>query len=340
MSEILVSAIVPVYNLESYLPACLDSALSQTLGDALEIICIDDGSTDASPRILEEYARRSERVRVIHQANSGPSAARNAGLDAARGAYLFNLDGDDRFAAPDALERLCARAAEDDLDMLFFEASVSYESEELRAATTEPPDFYRYHHTYPRCVDGQELYLLLEKRGEYRSSNWIYLLRRALVEENGLRFPVGIFHEDEVFTLAALSLAKRTSCAPICAYDRLWRADSTMSRRNPFHRIRGNLLAGRAMLEFGRERLSGARPRFLRRYNHHARAINLRGANQYAKLSEADRRAFLNGIDPRERGVIRVQLRRGSRTRLARKLRRGVKRLIPAPLLAKLRAGR
>ena len=86
-----VSVIIPVYNVEKYLRACLDSVVNQTFRD-IEIICVDDGSTDGSGAILDEYAAKDSRMRVIRQANAGAGAARNAGLDVATGEYVFFAD--------------------------------------------------------------------------------------------------------------------------------------------------------------------------------------------------------------------------------------------------------
>ena len=85
-----ISVIIPVYNVEKYLGECLDSVLRQTLKD-IEIICVDDGSTDDSPKILSEYAAKDSRIRIITQPNGGLSAARNAGMDAATGKYIYFL---------------------------------------------------------------------------------------------------------------------------------------------------------------------------------------------------------------------------------------------------------
>ncbi|MBQ6038610.1 MAG: glycosyltransferase family 2 protein [Bacteroidaceae bacterium] len=90
----MVSVLVAVYNVEDYLPRCLDSVLNQTYLD-LEVILVDDGSTDSSGSICEEYAKRDERVKVIHQVNEGLSSARNAGLRATTGDYILMIDGDD-----------------------------------------------------------------------------------------------------------------------------------------------------------------------------------------------------------------------------------------------------
>ena len=100
----LISVIVPVYKVEKYLPQCVDSILAQTYRN-LEIILVDDGSPDGCAAICDEYAKKDNRVRVIHQKNAGVSAARNAGLDCAQGEYIGFVDSDD-FIAPEMFEAL------------------------------------------------------------------------------------------------------------------------------------------------------------------------------------------------------------------------------------------
>ncbi len=90
----LISVILPIFNMAEYLPACLDSILNNTYRD-LEIICVDDGSTDNTPGILNSYSDKDERIRIIHQANQGTSSARNAGLSAAKGEDIAFIDPDD-----------------------------------------------------------------------------------------------------------------------------------------------------------------------------------------------------------------------------------------------------
>ena len=93
-----VSVILPVYNVEKYLKECLDSILNQTLQE-IEVICVDDGSTDRSLEILREYEKKDKRVIVLTQENKGAGAARNKGLAIAKGEYLSFLDSDDFFAS-------------------------------------------------------------------------------------------------------------------------------------------------------------------------------------------------------------------------------------------------
>ena len=114
------SIIVPVYNVGIYLDDCVDSVLSQTHSN-WEAIFIDDGSTDDSGKILDGYAVKEPRIRVIHRQNQGVSAARNAGIDVAKGEYLLFLDADDALV-PWALERLVQRITEaDHPDILMYQ---------------------------------------------------------------------------------------------------------------------------------------------------------------------------------------------------------------------------
>jgi glycosyltransferase involved in cell wall biosynthesis len=91
MGQPLISVIVPIYKVEEYLPRCIDSILAQTYKN-LEIILVDDGSPDKCPAICDEYAKKDSRIKVIHKKNGGVSSARNAGLEAAKGDYIFFVD--------------------------------------------------------------------------------------------------------------------------------------------------------------------------------------------------------------------------------------------------------
>ena len=115
MTGVVLTVIIPAYNAEKYLPQCLDSVIGQTLKD-IEVICVDDGSTDGSGKILDEFAARDRRLKVIHQENAGVSAARNRGIKAARGRYLTFVDADDRIDRQ-ALGYLCFEAERLQMDL-------------------------------------------------------------------------------------------------------------------------------------------------------------------------------------------------------------------------------
>lgn len=114
-----ISIIIPVYNVEKYLPKCLESVIKQTLTD-IEIICVNDGSTDNSSNILSEYAKNDNRIKIINQNNMGVSEARNYGLKVAVGEFIAFLDSDD-YLALDFCEKLYKRAIETDSDIVVCE---------------------------------------------------------------------------------------------------------------------------------------------------------------------------------------------------------------------------
>ena len=141
-----VSVVIPVFDVERWLPACLDSVLAQTLED-IEVICVDDCSPDGCAAILEGYAERDPRVRVITlETNSGQGVARNIGLGASKGKYVYFLDSDD-MVEPKALEELVARADEDHLDGVFFDSKAVYDSPELAQRYSSYPAVHAG--TYP-----------------------------------------------------------------------------------------------------------------------------------------------------------------------------------------------
>lgn len=116
MSTPKVSVIIPCYNVEKYLRECLDSVVNQTLRE-IQIICVNDGSTDKTLSILEEYAGKDDRIRILNKANSGYGDSMNRGFDLAEGEYLGIVESDD-FAEPDMFEKLYHAAVENDLDVV------------------------------------------------------------------------------------------------------------------------------------------------------------------------------------------------------------------------------
>lgn len=121
MDNTKISVILPVYNVEKYLRQCLDTIIGQTLRE-IEILCVDDGSTDNSARILEEYAQKDQRIKIYTQKNAGAGAARNLGLRHASGKYLSFLDSDD-FFEPDMLEEAYKQAERYEAEMVVFRSN-------------------------------------------------------------------------------------------------------------------------------------------------------------------------------------------------------------------------
>ena len=161
------SIIVPVYNLAPYLRECLDSVLSQTFTN-WECMCIDDGSTDGSGVILDEYAAMDKRIHVIHQRNAGEGEARNTGLASAEGDWVFFLDGDD-IMLPGALERL-SKCASDDCSIVRFGFSSFEDGKGPNLTQLEKP-------LPPKIVDiSHEI-----KMSEFYTYVWQHVYRRTLI---------------------------------------------------------------------------------------------------------------------------------------------------------------
>ena len=131
----LVSVIMPVYNVEAYLSEALDSVINQSY-DNLEIIVVDDGSTDGSGKICDEYAEKDERIRLIHQKNSGVSSTRNAALDAATGDFVIFIDSDDAYD-PDYVTTMLDAMIENDADMVICRFTVHTTTGVMKRTGTE-----------------------------------------------------------------------------------------------------------------------------------------------------------------------------------------------------------
>ena len=212
MNNPLVSVIIPVYRVERFLSACVDSVLAQTYPN-LEIILVDDGSPDNCPAICDSYAERDARVRVIHQQNGGLSRARNAGLAAAQGRYVYFLDSDD-YLIPEAIETLTAHAEEDETDLLFFEAILVSEDGSEHPEQNAHRRKYRY--DIPR--QGAEVLCELVQNNEFMTPVPYLFLRRNFME--GRCFEPDLIYEDVLFSFLAFLDAKRVKGlnAPLYRY--------------------------------------------------------------------------------------------------------------------------
>ena len=190
--ETAISVIVPVYRVEKYLPACIDSILNQTFTD-FELILVDDGSPDRCPEICDETAKRDARVRVIHQANAGLSAARNAGIEIAHGEWLGFVDSDD-YIAPQFYEKLYQTAQRTDADCVMCSVQNVDESGKLiDSALMRVADEVKTGREVLRKIGRDDVTPYL--------TAWNKLYRRKLF--NTLRYPAGRQNED-VFVFAEL----------------------------------------------------------------------------------------------------------------------------------------
>ena len=190
-----ISVIIPVYNTAQYLRECLDSVTRSTMRE-IEIICVNDGSTDESLSVLMEYQSNDERILVFHSPeNQGLSLARNVALDNAKGEYVCCVDSDDWIEA-DEFEKTYAYAKKYDLDMLFFDAVPFYENKDLEETYASFKSYYttKVDLSFPRT--GQQMLLDTLRLHAYRTSMCLQLLKREYLSCHNLRFYPHIFYED------------------------------------------------------------------------------------------------------------------------------------------------
>lgn len=223
-----VSVIVPVYQVEAYLPRCLDSLLAQTFSD-FELILVDDGTRDGCPAIMDAYAARDPRIRQVRKENGGLSSARNAGLDVARGEYVAFVDSDD-VAEPDLLADTVALADRTGAELVVFNYARFSDSAQEGPYLDFPDE----------TIDLDRLGLseyLYRYWLPYRHGHeaWCKLWRRDVIEQNGLRFAPNdeIFAEDTLFSAMYL-MHTHTIAAQNRAHIRYFQREaSIMGRAKP-----------------------------------------------------------------------------------------------------------
>ena len=210
------SIIVPVYNVQDYLPGCLDSILKNDLDDC-EIILVDDGATDRSGELCDTCAaEHPERIRVVHQENGGLGAARNTGMREAKGEWLLFVDSDDKIV-PETLAVL-KKAVRPDVDIVAFQflhddGEHTPEPRESGSAPTDAP------------------FTLAERPSELLAlpSAWMRLWRRSLFLDNGIEYPSRVWYEDIRTTAKLLPLARGIVVLPDHLYAYLERPGSIMN---------------------------------------------------------------------------------------------------------------
>lgn len=236
-----VSVIIPIYNVELYLEEALDSIINQTLKE-IEIILINDGSTDNSLNIVRKYEREDRRVIVINQKNQGQSIARNEGLKIVRGKYIYFMDSDD-YIELDTLELCYQKAEKEKLDFLFFDA-ISF-SKNYKLAT----NIFTYDRSklIEKNQRGQEYLRILIETKNFRCPPWLYFININYLKNNDIYFYPGIIHEDELFAYKLYLNAERVNYINRKFFKRRLRENSTMTAPKSEKNIIGYLTVAREL---------------------------------------------------------------------------------------------
>ena len=244
-AELLISVVIPVYNVENYLPEAIESVLSQEL-ERMEVIAINDGSNDSSGDLLDVYAKKDSRLKVIHQKNRGLSAVRNRGLKLARGKYIYFFDSDD-VLLQGSLNKVINRLEDTGSHIARFSVSMMDEVGNLRRPVNKKavPGL-----EVSAPINGEVFLQSLFQSGNYGAIVQKFTFLKSFLLHNNLLFDEGYIHEDEAFTMESLCLAdKVVSFNEVMLLKRM-RSGSIMSAIRNEENIKGWLRAAKRLLQF------------------------------------------------------------------------------------------
>lgn len=243
MSEILLSFIVPVYNVEKYLNECFDSIFDDAAsGDEYEVIAVDDGSTDGSPEVLKGYEKHRN-FHILTQENKGPGGARNSGLRAASGKYVHFTDGDD-YLLPGALRQLLQWARESDCDIIEFDNQVTFETDNKAAWFSSAPN------RTSSQGKGKDIFAQWYAARTFSCYIWLRLYKREFLTANALYFQPDIFREDEEWILRCFFSASDFCYRPLAIYNYRRRESSASSWRDDNKTCRDLIALADLLAEF------------------------------------------------------------------------------------------
>lgn len=240
-----VSVIIPVYNTEKYLEQAVESIRLQTLRD-IEIIIVNDGSTDGSMTILEELAAQDERIKLFSQENQGLSVTRNVGLSHSTGEYVYFMDSDDLLVS-DTLLKCYVKCKEENLDFVFFDA------ESFNDERTLPEGVFDYKRTdkiEDKVYNGAEIFKIELDRFEFKSSVCLNIIKREFLISHNLIFKPGILHEDQLFTVMLYLNASKVGFIKEAFFKRRVRNNSIMTNRFAWKNMHGYLTVTSGLLQY------------------------------------------------------------------------------------------
>lgn len=237
-----ISVVVPIYNVKEYLEECINSLIEQTIND-VEIILVDDGSTDGSETLCDIYADKYDSVRVIHKANGGLGSARNVGLEAATGKFIYFIDGDDSIKKG-ALEKLYNYAEKELLDVILFSAECFSDGLGINYNANE----YKKTQVLDEVLSGKDLFIRLVDANEYYASIPLRFYRTEYLQRKDYRFPEDIIHEDEIYAYWSLIQAGRALSISDRLYNRRFRAGSIMTSRKAYDSSVGYIYTWKHMM--------------------------------------------------------------------------------------------
>lgn len=240
-----VSIILPIYNVAPYLEEAFDSILNQSLKE-IEIVAVNDGSTDNSEDIIKKYLQWDTRIILVSQENKGLSVARNVALTYATGKYIYMMDSDDILSSPNALMACYEYAEKNKADFVFFDRDCFSEDKSIVESEVHSTQF-----TYENTkYEGESLLNLMLDTTSYNAVVWLLLINHNFLKRSGLKFFPGIIHEDELFTTKLFLCSKSIFCLKKSFIKHRMRSSSIVGKRYTRRNIDCYLTVADELLNF------------------------------------------------------------------------------------------
>lgn len=243
-----ISVILPVYNVAPYLEEAFDSILHQTMKD-IEIIVVNDGSTDNSQEIIKRYQQKDERIIAFQQENQGQSVARNLALQHASGEYIYMMDSDDVLSSSDALQTCYDYAKKNEAEIVFFDREQFTEDHVSFTVRLHSTQYAEENRKYA----GEDLLNRWLDTSSYNCVVWLLLINRQHLVRTGLSFYPGIIHEDELFTTELILKSSSIYCLKQSFVKHRIRSMSTVGRKFTRRNMDCYLTVADELLRFSRE---------------------------------------------------------------------------------------
>lgn len=243
-----VSVILPIYNVAPYLEETFQSIIQQSIKD-LEIIAVNDGSTDNSEEIIRKWQQQDSRIVLFTQKNKGQSAARNLALRHATGKYIYMMDSDDKLIDQEALQTCYDYAERNNADFIFFDGE-SFAEEGVSRISRNTKRTHLVDED--QAQNGEHLLNLVLDTQTHNCVVWLLFIRRDFLERIGLRFYEGIIHEDELFTTILTLRSNNIFCLKRIFVGHRVRQASTMTTNFSKRNLNCYLTVADELLRFGR----------------------------------------------------------------------------------------
>ena len=285
-----ISVVIPAYNVETWIKECIDSVINQR--DCLyEIICINDGSTDGTLNILKNYESIHNNIKVYTTPNRGLSAARNFGMNKARGKYIYFVDSDDCLKNNDVLKTVYNEMEKYKLDIFYFDAEVftdeSFENENIMKRFNYAQSILHRDKSYGYFASGYELFKQLFENHAMLSCAYLQCIRSEFLKKHKFIFPEGIIHEDLPFYYVTLLTAEKVKHSNLQLYRYRVRHGSITSQIASFEMFYGRYYCWKEMLKFaGTQNYTHDQMSIIGRF---IKRLHCAAYNEYKKLSHSEK---------------------------------------------------